>query len=43
VIPVYEPYIDEEEAAAVAAAVRRGEISGSFGESIPAFERRFAD
>jgi perosamine synthetase len=43
VIPVYEPYIGEEEAKAVAAAVRRGEISGSFGESIPAFERRFAD
>jgi perosamine synthetase len=43
VIPVYEPFIGEEEAEAVAAAVRRGEISGSFGESIPAFERRFAD
>ena len=42
-IPVYEPYIGEEEATAVAAAVRRGEISGSFGESIPEFERRFAD
>jgi perosamine synthetase len=43
VIPVYEPYIGEEEATAVADAVRRGEISGSFGESIPAFEQRFAD
>jgi perosamine synthetase len=43
VIPVYEPYIGEEEVEAVAAAIRRGEISGSFGESIPAFERRFAD
>jgi perosamine synthetase len=43
VIPVYEPFVGEEEAEAVAAAVRRGEISGSFGESIPAFERRFAD
>ena len=42
VIPVYEPYVGEEEAEAVAAAVRRGEISGSFGESIPAFEQRFA-
>lgn len=41
-IPVYEPYVGEEEAEAVAAAVRRGEISGSFGESIPAFEERFA-
>jgi perosamine synthetase len=42
-IPVFEPHIGEEEVQAVAAAVRRGEISGSFGESIPAFERRFAD
>jgi perosamine synthetase len=43
VIPVYEPFIGEEEVQAVADAIRRGEISGSFGESIPAFERRFAD
>jgi perosamine synthetase len=42
-IPVFEPYIGEEEVEAVADAVRRGEISGSFGESIPAFEREFAD
>jgi perosamine synthetase len=42
-IPVFEPHIGEEEVQAVAAAVRRGEISGSFGESIPEFERRFAD
>ena len=42
-IPVFEPYIGEEEAEAVAAAVRRGEISGSFGEDIPAFEQEFAD
>ena len=41
-IPVYEPYIGEEEAEAVAAAVRAGEISGSFGENLPAFEREFA-
>ena len=41
-IPVFEPHLGEEEAQAVAAAVRRGEISGSFGESIPAFEERFA-
>ena len=32
-IPVFEPYIGEEEVEAVAAAVRRGEISGSFGET----------
>jgi perosamine synthetase len=42
VIPVFEPHVGEEEAEAVAAAVRRGEISGSFGETIPAFEERFA-
>jgi perosamine synthetase len=42
VIPVYEPYIGDEEAEAVAAAVRAGEISGSFGENLPAFEREFA-
>jgi len=43
VIPVFEPDIGTAEAEAVAEAVRRGEISGSFGESIPAFERAFAD
>ena len=42
-IPVYEPFIGEEEAEAVAAAVRDGEISGSFGRNLPAFEREFAD
>lgn len=42
-IPVFEPEISEEDVRAVADAVRRGEISGSFGESIPAFEREFAD
>jgi perosamine synthetase len=41
-IPVFEPWVGEEEVEAVAAAVRRGEISGSFGEEIPAFEREFA-
>ena len=42
-IPVYEPFIGEEEAEAVAEAVRAGEISGSFGENLPAFEREFAE
>ncbi|HME89202.1 MAG TPA: DegT/DnrJ/EryC1/StrS family aminotransferase [Chthoniobacterales bacterium] len=41
-IPVFEPEIGEEEIAAVVAAIRRGEISGSFGESIPRFEEAFA-
>ncbi len=42
-IPVFEPDIGEEEIAAVAEAIRRGEISGSFGESILHFEQAFAD
>ncbi len=41
-IPVFEPDLGEEEIAAVADAIRRGEISGSFGESIPRFEEAFA-
>jgi perosamine synthetase len=43
VIPVFEPCIGDEEAGAVAAAIRRGEISGSFGEETPSFEREFAE
>jgi perosamine synthetase len=42
-IEVFEPIIGEEEIAAVVAALRRGEISGSFGESIPRFEQEFAE
>jgi perosamine synthetase len=42
VIPVYEPDIGEAEAAAVADAIRTGEISGSFGDNLPAFEHEFA-
>ncbi|HVI81397.1 MAG TPA: DegT/DnrJ/EryC1/StrS family aminotransferase [Chthoniobacterales bacterium] len=41
-IPVFEPEIGDEEIAAVTEAIRRGEISGSFGESIPRFEEAFA-
>ena len=41
-IEVFEPLIGEEEIEAVVAALRRGEISGSFGESIPQFEEEFA-
>jgi perosamine synthetase len=41
-IPVFEPVVGEEEIAAVAAALRRGEISGSFGRAIPEFEQGFA-
>lgn len=42
-IPVFEPEIGDEEVHAVVSAIRRGEISGSFGESIRTFEREFAD
>jgi perosamine synthetase len=42
-IHVFEPIIGEEEIKAVVAALRRGEISGSFGPTIPAFENKFAE
>lgn len=42
-IPVFEPVIGEEEIDAVVAALRRGEISGTFGSSIPRFEQEFAN
>lgn len=42
-IEVFEPIIGDEEIEAVVAALKRGEISGSFGESIPAFEQEFAN
>src|SRR5580692_6736698 len=41
-IPVFEPDFGEEEIAAVVAALRRGEISGSFGTAIADFEEGFA-
>src|SRR3954471_20101199 len=42
-IEVFEPIIGEEEVNAVAEAVRAGEISGSFGKTIPTFEKEFAN
>jgi perosamine synthetase len=42
VIPVFEPQISDSEIEHVVAALRRGEISGSFGESLPRFEQGFA-
>jgi perosamine synthetase len=41
-IPVFEPALGEAEIAAVTGALRRGEISGSFGRDITAFEEAFA-
>jgi perosamine synthetase len=42
-IPVFEPELTEDDALAVAQAVRGGEVSGSFGAGIPAFEGKFAE
>ena len=42
-IPVFEPVITEEDIASVVAALKRGEISGSFGKALGDFERNFAD
>ena len=42
-IPVFEPPVGEEEIAEVVAALRRGEISGSFGKSLPEFEKLFSE
>jgi len=41
-IPVFEPVISEDEIDAVAAALRRGEISGNFGDALHTFENEFA-
>jgi perosamine synthetase len=41
-LPVFEPEIGEEELALVGDALRKGEISGSFGDYIPRFEDGFA-
>jgi perosamine synthetase len=41
-IPVFEPDIGAAEVEGVLAALKRGEISGSFGTAIPEFERLFA-
>jgi perosamine synthetase len=41
-IPVFEPIIGDEEIDAVVAALRRGEISGTFGEALTRFEEEFA-
>ena len=41
-IPVFEPDLRDEDIDAVVAALRRGEISGSFGEALRSFETEFA-
>jgi len=42
-IPVFEPVIEQDEIDAVVAALKRGEISGNFGEALSEFEQRFAE
>jgi perosamine synthetase len=41
-IPVHEPDIGQAEIDSVVAALKRGEISGSFGQAIPEFEAKFS-
>jgi len=42
-IPVFEPVIGKEEINAVVDALKKGEISGSYGKYIPEFEQKFAE
>jgi perosamine synthetase len=41
-IPVYEPWVGDEEAEAVKQAIASGEFSGLFGKSLAAFEEQFS-
>ena len=41
-IPVFEPVIGEEEITNVVTALRRGELSGTFGHFLESFENEFA-
>lgn len=41
-IPVFEPDITQVEIDAVVSALQAGEISGTFGDNLPAFETEFA-
>ncbi len=42
-IPVFEPVIGDDEIDSVVAALRRGELSGTFGNALTAFENGFAE
>ncbi len=42
-IPIFEPIIGEEEIENVVSALKRGEISGTFGTSLTDFEQQFAE
>jgi perosamine synthetase len=43
VIPVFEPVIGEQEIENVVQALRRGELSGAFGQFLETFESEFAE
>ena len=40
-IPVFEPVIEEDDIEAVVDALRKGEVSGTFGDYIKDFDERF--
>lgn len=42
-IPVFEPVLEEDDIDSVVAALKRGEISGTFGEALKEFEQCFAE
>jgi perosamine synthetase len=42
VIPVFRPELCDDDVAQVMAALRRGDLSGTAGETVPAFERALA-
>jgi perosamine synthetase len=42
-IPVFKPLITKKDIKSVLAALNKGEISGSFGNTIEKFEKKFAD
>ena len=41
-IPVFEPVIEEDDIEAVVDALRKGEVSGTYGDYITDFEKEFA-
>jgi len=42
-IPVFQPIISKADINSVVSALKKGEISGSFGENIKLFEKNFAN
>jgi perosamine synthetase len=42
-IPVFQPIVSKSDIKSVVSAIKKGEISGSFGENIKIFEKNFAN